>query len=182
MGRKAQSIAHLYAGCHRLAAPDFYRWRKIKMKLISISNTLLSKYYKIDREVLQKTNRPVVLIVRLKYKGRNHEFAVPLRSNIPPSVPSDQYFALPNRPSTKPRHHHGLHYIKMYPVEKRFYVRYRTEGNVAAKLCLAFIDKNESKIVQGCQDYLIRYENGNHPPFSTNLDLLIQELDRLCSK
>lgn len=154
----------------------------MKLTLISINESLLTKYRKIDKEVMEKSGRPVVLIVRLKYKGRNREFAVPLRSNIAPSVPPEEYFPLPNRSATKPRHHHGLHYIKMFPVEKRFYVRYRTEGNIAAKLCLAFIDKNESKIVENCQAYLSRYEIGIRPNFSTSIDLLLEELDKLCSK
>ena len=51
------------------------------MKIVTIDKSLMLKYAG-DPEILQKDNRPCVLIVRLKYKGKNQDFAVPLRSNI----------------------------------------------------------------------------------------------------
>jgi len=75
-------------------------------------------YAKADSEVLIKDKRPTVLVMRLKYRSREHDFAVPLRSNIDPAAPKSEYFALPNRKTTKERHHHGLHYVKMFPVTK----------------------------------------------------------------
>ena len=54
------------------------------MKLVSISTTLLDKYQN-DPEVLTKSGRPYVLVVRLKYKGHSQDFAIPIRSNIPAS-------------------------------------------------------------------------------------------------
>ena len=81
------------------------------MKLVTINNALLLKYTG-DSEVLQKSTRPYVLVVRLKYKDACYDFAVPIRSNIPASAPKDQYFALPPRPQTRPKNRHGLHYIK----------------------------------------------------------------------
>ena len=68
------------------------------MKLVSISTTLLDKYQN-DPEVLTKSGRLYVLVVRLKYKGHSQDFAIPIRSNIPASAPKSQYFALPPRPS-----------------------------------------------------------------------------------
>ena len=62
------------------------------MKLVTINNALLLKYTG-DSEVLQKSTRPYVLVVRLKYKDACYDFAVPIRSNIPASAPKDQYFA-----------------------------------------------------------------------------------------
>lgn len=50
------------------------------MKIVTINQTLL-KEYQNDPEVLRKTARPCVLIIRLKYKGVNRSFAIPLRSN-----------------------------------------------------------------------------------------------------
>ena len=67
------------------------------MKLVTINNALLLKYNG-DSEILQKSTRPYVLVIRLKYKGLNYDFAVPIRSNIPASAPKNQYFALPPRP------------------------------------------------------------------------------------
>ena len=87
------------------------------MKLVSINTNLLEKY-KGDQEVLTKSGRPYVLVIRLKYKGQKYDFAVPIRSNIPAASPKDQYFALPPRSTTKPRNRHGTHYIKMFPVKK----------------------------------------------------------------
>ena len=99
----------------------------IGMKLVSVDTTLFDKY-KNDSEVLTKSKRPYVLVIRLKYKKKNYDFAIPIRSNIPSAAPKDQYFALPPRPTTRPKNRHGLHYIKMFPVTKQYLRRYRTEG------------------------------------------------------
>lgn len=116
------------------------------MKLVSINPKLLEKY-KSDPEVLTKSGRPYVLVIRLKYKGQKYDFAVPIRSNVPAAAPREQYFALPARPTTKPRNRHGIHYIKMFPVTKEYLIRYRTEGNVFAQLIQSIIDKNTKEIV-----------------------------------
>ena len=96
------------------------------MKLVTINNSLLFKYHE-DPEVLQKSTRPYVLVIRLKYRNTNYDFAIPIRSNIPASAPKNQYFALPPRPQTRPKNRHGLHYIKMFPVTKQYLIRYRTD-------------------------------------------------------
>ena len=147
------------------------------MKLVSINNELLLKYSG-DSEVLQKSTRPYVLVIRLKYKNTNYDFAVPIRSNIPAAAPKDQYFALPPRPQTKPRNRHGLHYIKMFPVTKQYLVRYRTEGNSFAMLIQNIIDKNSKQIIDECQRYLDLYSQGIKPVFSTDLDYLIAQLNK----
>ena len=114
-----------------------------------------------------------------QYKGVNRSFAVPLRSNISSNTPKDQYFALPTRPTTRAGNHHGLHYIKMFPVTKKYLVRYRTEGNVFATTIQTVIDKNEKRIVTECQKYLDDYSKGHRLPFSTDIDLLLSILDSL---
>lgn len=146
------------------------------MKLVTIDNALLLKYNG-DNEVLQKSTRPYVLVIRLKYKGNRYDFAVPIRSNIPAAAPKNQYFALPPRPQTKPRNRHGLHYIKMFPVTKQYLVRYRTEGNAFATLIQAIIDRNSKQIVEECQKYLELYSQGIHPDYSTDIDFLLQKLN-----
>lgn len=148
------------------------------MKIVSINQALLKAFQK-DPEVLRKTSRPCVLIIRLKYKGTNRSFAIPLRSNISAKTPRSQYFALPTRSTTRPGNHHGLHYIKMFPVAKKYLIRYRTEGNVFANTIQAVIDKNERRIVTECQKYLDDYANGHQAPFSTDIDLLLSILDAL---
>jgi hypothetical protein len=145
------------------------------MRLVSIDTTLFDKY-KDDPEVLTKSKRPYVLVIRLKYKTRDYDFAVPIRSNIPSNVPKEQYFALPPRPTTRPKNRHGLHYIKMFPVTKQYLRRYRTEGNQFATLIQNIIDKNTKTIVDDCQSYLDEYAKGHHPKFSTNIDYLLSQL------
>lgn len=145
------------------------------MRLVAINTALLDKY-KNDSEILTKSKRPYVLVIRLKYKAKKYDFAVPIRSNIPASAPKEQYFALPPRASTRLKNRHGLHYIKMFPVTKQYLVRYRTEGNAFALLIQNIIDKNQKKIVEHCQSYLNSYAKGNHPAFSTDIDYLISQL------
>ena len=147
------------------------------MKLVTINNALLLKYTG-DSEVLQKSTRPYVLVVRLKYKEACYDFAVPIRSNIPASAPKYQYFALPPRPQTRPKNRHGLHYIKMFPVTKQYLVRYRTEGNSFATLIHDIIEKNSKQIVDECQHYLNLYSQGVKPLYSTDLDYLIEQLNK----
>lgn len=145
------------------------------MKLVTIRTDLLSLYEK-DKEVLQKAGRPYVVVLRLKYKERNYDFAVPIRSNIPAAAPKEQYFALPPRPTTRPRNRHGLHYIKMFPITKEYQVRYRTDGNEFARLIQQILDKNTKQIVLECQQYLDDYAAGKHPQFSTDIDFLLSVL------
>ena len=162
----------------RKVAP-FYVYGVRRIKLISVKGELIAKFSKLDSEILIKGKRPTVLVMRLKYRGKNRDFAVPLRSNIEPAAPKNEYFALPNRKSTREKHHHGLHYIKMFPVAKQFYERYRIEGDLASKLYLAIIDKNERRIIQDCQSYLTRYEAGIRSAYSTDIDKLLALLDSL---
>lgn len=149
------------------------------MKFITISND----YYKLcggDPELLQKENsRPHVLVLSLKYKGRNRRFAIPLRSNIPSTAPSDQYYGLPPRPSTRKGNRHGLHYIKMFPITKQFQQKYWVGKNKSYLLFQQIIDKNQAQIVKECQDYLIRYEAGDHPDYSVDIDRILNILDNL---
>lgn len=142
------------------------------MRLVSIRKDKL-KIYSVDKEMLQKSYRPCVLVINLAYKGKRYDFAVPLRSNINPSTPKDQYFPLPVRKTTKQGYRHGLHYIKMFPVDRSFLVKYRTEGNAFATLIKTTVDKSEKAIVADCQRYLKDYENGVKPMYSTDIDLLI---------
>ena len=117
------------------------------MKLASIKNELFEKY-KEDPEILTKNERPYVLVIRLKYKGIHYNFAVPIRSNISASTPKNQYFALPPRPATKPQNRHGIHYIKMFPVTKKYLIRYRAEGNSFAQLIQSIINKKHQTYCQ----------------------------------
>ena len=145
------------------------------MRLISIHNDLLKKF-EVDKEVLQKSKRPYVLVLKLMYKGCNHNFAIPIRSNIPAASPKNEYFPLPPRKTTKPKNRHGLHYIKMFPVTSNYYLRYRTDNNEFATLIKDIIDNNSKQIITECQEYLNRYEKGNRSQYSTDIDLLLSLL------
>lgn len=142
------------------------------MKLVTLKKQDLAKYT-ADPEMLQKAGRPCVLVIRLKYKGKRIDFAVPIRSNISPSAPKDQYFPLPPNSKTKAKHRHGIHYIKMFPIDRSIAVRYRYQGNPSATLLKSVVDANEKQIIKECQDYLTNYEKGIRPVYSTDIDLLL---------
>jgi hypothetical protein len=150
------------------------------MKIMKIKSSLIKKYSE-DTEMLHKEDRPCVLVVRLKYKNKLHDFAVPIRSNIPAASPKNEFFPLATRYSTRDKNRHGIHYIKMFPVDKRFYDKYRTEDNVSAALIKAMVSdkENEKRIVKECQEYLDRYEAGDKPKYSTDIDLLISILESI---
>lgn len=147
------------------------------MKLVTIHSSVI-KLYKRDPEMLLKEKRPCALIMRLKYKGHNYSFAVPLRSNIAGSAPKETYFPLPPRSSTHSGNRHGVHYVKMFPVDKSHLIRYRTEGNMFASLIKGILDKNEKQIIRECQDYLDKYERGIKYSYCTDIDLLLSLINQ----
>lgn len=149
------------------------------MNLVTISDELLQKYREQDKEVMQEHDRPYMLLLRLKYKGKRVHFAVPLRSNISPSTPIEQYFPLPNRRTTKTRCHHGLHYIKMIPIKKQYVQKYHTQGDVFSRFIEAYIRQHEREIVERCQNYLDSYSSSERNLFSTDIDNLLVMLDTL---
>lgn len=142
------------------------------MKIVTLKTCKLISYKK-DPEFLSKAKRPCVLVVRLKYKGKNYNFAVPFRSNIPAGEKKEHYFSLPPRKATRSKNRHGLHYIKMFPINKSDTNIYRTEGNAEATRNKMIIDKNCKLIVTQCQEYLNRYEKGDRPIYATDIDFLL---------
>ena len=143
------------------------------MRLVTINSSKLKDYYQ-DKEMLHKASkRPCALIVQLTYKGKRYDFAVPLRSNIPIGIPQSQFFALPPRKTTKPHHHHGLHYIKMFPVRRSWTLKYHYSQSTQAALIKSIVDKNEKQIISECKTYLKEYEQGNIPLYATDIDMLI---------
>ena len=148
------------------------------MRLVTIDKAAL-KCYSSHGEMLKKANRPCGLVLKLIYKGHRYDFAIPLRSNICASAPKNQYFPLPPRSTTRPKNRHGLHYIKMFPVRRTWLLPFHTSGNMFAALIKGIIDKNEKRIVKECQDYLARYEAGDRPAFSTDIDALIALMNNM---
>ena len=142
------------------------------MRLVTIKAEKLKKYT-VDSEMMHNARRPSVLIAKLKYKGRNYTFAVPIRSNIAPSAPKGSYFPLPTRFTTKDNHRHGIHYVKMFPVTKDMVEVCHTENNMFASIIKATIDKSEKRIIKECQEYLNNYEDGRVLKYATNIDKLL---------
>lgn len=147
------------------------------MRIVSIADEYIERYGRGDREFMFKHGRPCIVVVRLRFRGKRRDFAVPFRSNIAPNVPKDQYFALPPRSSTKPRHRHGIHYIKMFPIEKEFQRKFRTEGNIYYEAIQRIINSNSKQIVEACQRYLDDYEKHGRPRYAVDIDRLIRLID-----
>ncbi len=81
-----------------------------------------------------------------------------------------QYFALPPRSTAKPGRRHGIHHIKMFPVQKRFQRRFRAEGSRYYETLQRAIDANTKRIVFDCQAYLDDYEKNGKPRCAVGID------------
>ena len=103
-------------------------------------------------------------------------FVVRLRSNISPKTPKNQYFSLPPNPKTKPRHSHGIHYIKLFPIDDRYVQSYLISESFDI-LVKKIIDDNESGIIQSCQEYLKQCESGNKHFMTPDIDGIIDMLN-----
>ena len=148
------------------------------MKFVTVSQ----RYFDMcgdDPELLFRENRrPHLLVLSLKYKEKMSRFAVPLRSNISATTPKEQYFALPPRPSTRPGNHHGLHYIKMFPITKEYQEKFWVGKDSSYILFQDIISKHEKEIVEECQKYLDGYAAGIHPKFSVDIDKAFERLEK----
>jgi hypothetical protein len=65
----------------------------------------------------------------------------------------------------------------MFPVDKRFYKRFRIDGNEYYEKLDGIISKNIKRIVTECQTYLDNYEHVGRPKFAPDLDLLLEKLN-----
>lgn len=131
-------------------------------------------------EQLMKTKdgRPGVLILKLTYKGKQRDFIVPLRSNIPSKAEQWEYKKLPPNKDTKPGFHHGIHYIKIHPINKKYIDKYNIDKSSYLLTVKSIIDKNTKEIVEACQQYLNDYEAGKRHKFSVNIDGIIEILEK----
>lgn len=147
------------------------------MRLVTITNQFIDKYGTQDKEFMFKHGRPCIIVIKLKFRGKRRDFAVPFRSNISPNVPKWQYFALPPRPSTKPYHRHGIHYIKMFPIAKKYKQRFRIDNNPYYQNIQNIINTHEKEITHNCQKYLNQYEDNGRPKYAVDLDFMIDLLN-----
>lgn len=123
-------------------------------------------------------NRPFLLILSLRYKGKKQPFAIPFRSNIQVNkLTKGLYFPLPRRYTTRSHHAHGLHYIKIFPVLTKYCDKFvMNESEYTAKL-MRHIGKNISKIVGQAQEYLRKYEEGFRVSYCTDIDRLLHAIN-----
>ena len=149
------------------------------MMLVKVAESFYQECKKrgTDKELLfNKGGRPCVLIVKLKYKGQNHKFVVPLRSNIASITPKEQYFPLPPNSATKAGKRHGVHYIKLFPIDDKYIQKYRIENNVYMQNIKSILDKSKKDIITACQKYLYEYEQGNKNPMTPDIDGILEWL------
>ena len=128
-----------------------------------------------------ESGRPCVLILKLKYKGEDRDFVVPMKSNVSANTDRNTFFALPPNSRTKPGNYHGIYYVKLFPVHKKYIQPYLIDGNAYLQSIKTIIDDldNEKEIVDACQNYLIEYENGNKNYYTPNIDLIIEQIDKM---
>ena len=114
--------------------------------------------------------------MKLKYKGQNHKFVVPLRSNIAANTPKNQYFALPSNSATKSGNRHGVHYIKLFPIDSKYIQKFRIENNAYMQQVKSILDKNEKDIIIACQNYLYECNQGKKNPMTPDIDGILSWL------
>ncbi len=149
------------------------------MQLATVSSQFFTecKNHGTDKELFcDKAGRPCVLIINLIYKWQSCAFVVPLRSNISANAPKDQYFALPPNASTQSGKRHGVHYIKMFPIDKKYIQPYKISKSGYLVMLKGILDKNESKIINACQEYLDKYEKGLGSPMTPDIDGILSWL------
>lgn len=143
------------------------------MQLVKVGNQFYEECKKrgTDKELLfNKSGRPCVLILKLKYKGQKQKFVVPLRSNIASNTPKEQYFPLPPNPATKAGNRHGVHYIKLFPIDSKYIQKYRIENNAYMQQIKTILDKNKKEIIMACQNYLKECEQGKKHLMTPDID------------
>lgn len=149
------------------------------MRIVKISKHFyrICTEEKISKELMyNKLGRPCVLLLSLHYKGQQRKFVIPIRSNISPYTPKEQFFPLPPNPKTKPFHHHGIHYIKIFPITNEYVEPFYIENNNYLSVVQSVINKNEKEIIKNCQRYLSDYEQGKGSIFTPDIDAILSLL------
>lgn len=160
----------------------FYIGESMRIKLVSIKEDF-TNLFDYPTEIMTKepdgNDRPYLLILKLKYKNNIQSFALPFRSNIQVNKNTKgSYFKLPPRSTTKPYHAHGLHYIKMFPVDISYCHKFTFKETKYNILLQEIIDKNISRIVNEAQEYLNNYENGERPNFCTDIEKMLNTIEQ----
>ncbi|MCF0248373.1 MAG: hypothetical protein HUJ86_07180 [Synergistes sp.] len=116
------------------------------------------------------------MLVRLSYRGKFSDFVVPIKSNINSKIPRKDYLSLPPNSKTKEGFCHGLYYIKLFPIKRKYLLKYHYDLDKSLVLCKSIIDKNEKIIVSACQRYLDEYASGIRNRFTPDIDAIIEVL------
>ena len=146
------------------------------MKFVTVSDDFFS-LVSGDREILHKgSRRPHLLLIKLKYRGQVLDFAVPFRSNIPSAENKMHYFPLPPRSATHQSRRHGLHYIKMMPIDRKYLEKFWIGENDEYITYQKIVSKNIKRIVTECQKYLNEYEQNGRPNYAVDIDRIISIL------
>lgn len=145
------------------------------MKIISVKDELFTVLK--DPELLHnKKRRPHVLVLKLTYKNTKMNFAIPFRSNIPPNANKAFYYSMPPRPNTKPKHRHGLHYTKAFPITSEYYAKCNIDDNKYYETIRRIANDKLVEIISGMQHYLDLYEKGLRESFSVDIDNAVEKL------
>ena len=126
-----------------------------------------------------ESGRPCVLIIKLKYRGKLRDFVVPLKSNITSNTDCNDFFALPPNKKTRPGNYHGVYDVKLFPVHRRYLQPYLIEGDKYLEGVKQIIDNNERSIIEACQKYLNEYEAGNRNYYTPEIDLIIEQIEKM---
>lgn len=153
----------------------------MKVRLVAIKQEFFD-IFDFQTEIMSKDkngkDRPFLMLLRLKYKGQKRTFALPFRSNIQVNKNTKGlYFALPRRSTTKDKHAHGLHYIKIFPIDAKYCNKFVMKTDEYNDRLVAYIEKNISTIVKEAQAYLESYEQGARPNYCTDLDRMINAIE-----
>lgn len=76
------------------------------------------------------------------------------------TAPAGTYFSLPKRKTTRENRKHGLHYIKMFPTDDKYFEKYNMGGDFQEEYSMEKTEKELSTIIEECQQYLHNYEQG----------------------
>lgn len=146
------------------------------MQLVKVKSEFFDECKKrgIDKEILyNEAGRPGVLLVKMKYKGVNRSFVVPIRSNISSATPREQYLSLPPNPNTRKRCAHGVHYIKMFPIHHKYIDNYLIDQSIYMLKIKGILDRKEDEIVRACQEYLRKCEDGKKHIMTPDIDSIL---------
>ncbi len=156
------------------------------LRIVSIRDDFFSEFdlNSVDPELLPNkehgNHRPYVIVLKLKYRGKNQDFAIPFRSNIAGYRDKTEYFSLPPRKETKQHNVHGLHFIKMFPVISEYFSKYiYPDNNKSAITTRNFIQKNLNRLVKEAQAYLDSFElDGFRPEYCVDVDALYNAIHK----